>query len=1014
MDLTLEDLAIAYRKAKVDLYYSNDPRRLELLEFEDSLEFNLQHLLAKLHGNSMDWIDDPSFLGTWGVLPKSLKIDHRDAPFTHSDPYSEWAAVVDNEGLRSPTAEFRLMSRCSIEMHVFSALWIWKVGSKLDAALPNSAIGNRLRRTHTGEPNMFASGSFQPYLTPFRRWRDNALGEMSNALARGESVVAITADVTAFFHNLDAEFLGSPVFVRDTLGVALDDTEEKLHFLFVRALVAWRAHVSELLGARVGGLPVGLPASGLVANLALIELDRVIEQQVKPLHYGRYVDDIMLVLPAGPNLRSEEEVWEWIFDRSLGLLSWDEKYTESRRVVFSSPNLAESSVVFDNRKNRVLQISGPTGQVLVDSIARTIHDRASEWRALPDLPLDAHDVATDVVTATEAGGDAADSLRKADVLSARRAGFAIKIRDLEAYERDLEPGSWAEHRRAFVDAVCNHIIVPQRYFELSAYLPRVVRLLVACGDHESLVRVMGSIAKLFDEVSAHCVLTLTAVNDQAAIAPMILSRWAGQLHWMLEESIAAAIPNPMSVSQIAELRSSISTVGGHAQSHWLKSRELERKHARLFTRDLGHLPFRLALLPEELVGTRGIPDFRKTPTDGAIASLLPELVSDGLEALAELFQVPGSQRHDWPPGSLEKAPGLAFATRPLGVSEIYIATRPLDVNTLTASIRKLLIERALLMLRGFSAGDRLPVVVDDTERPGGTKIVVGNGSASRSIRVALGVFETTQTSWTSSVVGTPDLTVGRYHALIHMLNELLKRPDGVDYLLLPELSIPARWFVRIAQKLRGVGINLIAGVEYLHASGDEVRNQTWLSLRHDGLGFPVSVVVRQDKQKPAYDEELNLHDVARKVLVPHVSFSQPPVVAHGALRFATLICSELTNITYRASLRGAIDALFVPEWNRDLNTFEALVESAALDIHAYIAQSNNRVYGDSRVRAPRSDVWLRDVVRVTGGVRDYVVIADLDIHELRAHQSAHRVRHGSFKPVPDGFKLSADRRVLPN
>ena len=49
----------------------------------------------------------------------------------------------------------------------------------------------------------------------------------------------------------------------------------------------------------------------------------------------------------------------------------------------------------------------------------------------------------------------------------------------------------------------------------------------------------------------------------------------------------------------------------------------------------------------------------------------------------------------------------------------------------------------------------------------------------------------------------------------------------------------------------------------------------------------------------------------------------PPIIQHGDFRFALLVCSELTNISYRAALRGKVDALFVPEWNPDTETFNA-------------------------------------------------------------------------------------------
>ena len=108
-----------------------------------------------------------------------------------------------------------------------------------------------------------------------------------------------------------------------------------------------------------------------------------------------------------------------------------------------------------------------------------------------------------------------------------------------------------------------------------------------------------------------------------------------------------------------------------------------------------------------------------------------------------------------------------------------------------------------------------------------------------------------------------------------------------------------------------------------------------------------------------------------------------------------------------------VDALFVPEWNQDTETFNALVESAALDIHAYVIQCNDRQYGDSRIRAPYKDSWKRDVLKVKGGITDYCVIGEIDIQALRRFQSSHRSPTGPFKPVPDGFKISKTRKILP-
>ena len=175
------------------------------------------------------------------------------------------------------------------------------------------------------------------------------------------------------------------------------------------------------------------------------------------------------------------------------------------------------------------------------------------------------------------------------------------------------------------------------------------------------------------------------------------------------------------------------------------------------------------------------------------------------------------------------------------------------------------------------------------------------------------------------------------------------------------------------------------------------------------------MIYRQDKQRPALHEELELQRLAGLEMKPDKVWKTPPIIQHGDLRFSMLICSELTNIRYRADLRGKVDALFVPEWNPDTETFNALVESAALDVHAYIIQCNDRQYGDSRIRAPYKDSWNRDVLRVKGGVTDYCVIGEIDVQALRQFQSSQRSPGKPFKPVPDGFNDAMDhqRKVLP-
>jgi hypothetical protein len=994
---TLMDLGTAYRKAKVDLYYSTNPSLLEIADYEVHLEERLESLLSRLNGESEEWVSESTFTGTHTFLPKSVGFKIEDTVqggVRFSNPAVAWRDACKSAA--RPVAQFRLTAQCTLDFHVLSSLWIAKVGHRFDWHLSSSAYGNRLRRKRDGEVNALSLGSFSPYLAPFRKWRDNGLRAMRSALEENKKVVALTADVTSFYHQLDPSFLLNSDFL-GMLKLDLSPAEHKLNRLFVTALKAWSG--ASLLGK---GLPVGLPASAVVANMALIELDRIMEQEIVPLYYGRYVDDVMLVMENGAEFQSSGDVWEWIFKRSDEKLKWtgsgDADVENYAGVSFESSYLKNSEINFSNEKNRIFLLEGESGMVLVESIARQVHERASEWRSLPNLPEMPGAIATDMVAATQTDGELADNLRKADSLTMRRAGFALKLRSFEAYERDLEPASWELHRKAFYRAFIDHVLILPSFFDLATYLPRVVRLATISKDFDYLADIVGALVSLYREVKKSCDVIVKGGQKLQVNSEDVLSSWWKQLFASVDEAIIAAFPTKLSPADEKKWLDDFASLKFNSLmiNDWSIDK-IQRTQIRLFDHDLAHVPRRFASLPKELVSPRGI------PTDPAcqmidVGTLLQPEVCEGLASVGTWLEWKGK----------ETPLGVAFSTRPYNLAEIYmVAKSPFDETSQDS------LNAAVLALRGFKMMGKMPYMLAENGPSSPQTLLVQTSRKSDKKRVALGSWKTHYDSWTASVMEHADPNRDRYLRLTTLVNRLISEPNGVAYLVLPELSMPARWFVRIAQKLQARGISLIAGVEYLHTSPGVVHNQTWTSLIHDGLGFPSMMIYQQDKQRPAHGEEKELHRLREVTMEPRVDWKSPPVIRHGDFSFALLICSELTNIKYRAALSGQVDALFVPEWNKDIGTFDSLVESASLDMHAYIIQCNDRQYGDSRIRAPYKDSWRRDVVRLKGGARDYMVVGDIDVDSLRQFQSSHRSPDAPFKPVPDGFVMAPHRTRLP-
>jgi hypothetical protein len=991
-----QDLALAYRKAKVDLYYMGQPCSEKLVEYEQDLSSRLENLQQQIATEENPYFSSKGFLGGYTLVPHKLEFDDSKgtdskSSFVESDPWKRWQSSVEKHPFQW-TAEFRLMAQPSMSLVVFSTYWIQAVGHLYDACLNDEHVkGNRLRRTRAEDRrlNPLSLGTFEPYLHKYREWQDGALQAMRSGLKDGKKLIAITADLSSFYHELNPGFLLKSEFL-NLLDIKLSEDQNKLTRQLITALESW-AQLTPLKR----GLPVGLPVSALIANLALFELDQLFLREVAPLHYGRYVDDIILVFENHNDFQSGNEVWEWIERRCKGKLETDENL-----IRFCPDYHSESSIVFNTGKNKIFNLTGDSGVNLVDTVERQIRERSSEWRSLPDLPESADAIASKLYVAIQQNGERADTLRKADHVSLKRADFAILLRDHESYGRDLAPEQWETQRSAFFEAAFRYLFVPEQLFELYKYLARILKLAISCGDFEQFFKML----KRLDEILRDGGKVEKTIkhgngkpdeNQETVRLPQetILKVWKQQLSELITESVYAAFP-----LRITEELKTSWTKAAKEHASDLITFDFERIISRsqeYFCHDLGHVPFRSMAFPSTM---RPATLSRKRLAQMVPrwdSRALPKGITEGVEALAVET------------GFGKKIPvAYAFPTRPFSLAELYLILP----DPFTSDGQEIL-KKVLLGTRGFMPDDGMP---SERVYKNQRTIEFPFIRTERNPQIAITSWLTKDESWMAAVCKHPEPDPSRYQRLNRLVNSILNQHLQVDYLLFPELSIPAKWVLRIAMKLHHRRISLIAGVDYIHAKGKKVSNQVWACFPHDCFGFPSLALYRQDKQRPAKNEREELDNKGYQ-MIPEKPWRKPPVIRHGGFCFAMLICSELTNVTYRSNLRGKIDALFVPEWNQDLETFNSLVEATALDIHCFVVQCNNRAYGDSRVRVPHKEGWMRDMIRLKGGKNDYFVIGEIGIQSLRAFQSSLHSPDKPFKPTPDGFSavMASARKTLP-
>ena len=263
----------------------------------------------------------------------------------------------------------------------------------------------------------------------------------------------------------------------------------------------------------------------------------------------------------------------------------------------------------------------------------------------------------------------------------------------------------------------------------------------------------------------------------------------------------------------------------------------------------------------------------------------------------------------------------------------------------------------------------------------------------------------------------------RFRTIATGINSIIEKGKNIDYIVIHELALPLRWFVSFGKHCANHGISLISGIAYRVTDKKKClcKNEVWFSLTCGKGVFKRPVLIKEEKQTFAREEEFLLSSQFSYKQDTRLPVPRHSVIKHGAFAFSTLVCSELMDIFNRSRLCGLIDALFILAWNKDIGSFGSIIESSALDLHAFIVQSNNNAYGDSRIRSPEKDSWRRDVLRIRGGLGVYGLIGQLDVPALREFQQnwdaevyfaepskgdpPEYKNKRRFKPMPPGYKL---------
>jgi len=1018
-NLNLSDMLVAYRKAKADNFFENSfPSSLKFATYEVNLIENLEQLLRELQSNN-GFETNERLLGEPRLMPKKMTFDSNTGQIKEhihfSDPAREFESIKSHNKLKT---EYRVFGDFPVNTHIISALWINMIGCKFDAVLSNAVYGARLRRFRNNDDNKLKSfhikaiGSFEPYFYRYQKWRKDGLKAIRDNL-HNKSVIAASLDLDNFFHNIDPEFFSSESFLKEIFGenlIKLSEYEGQFNLQMSKFLKRWSDKAGSYLNniSFNGGLALGLTVSRIISNIILYKLDKLIHEKITPIHYGRYVDDLFLVILDPGNVTSIDKLMEYLKNK-IGenyVTNKDKKW----KIELGSEYQKTSQLQFQTNKQKLFILEGQSGYDLLDSIEKEIIELSSEHRLMPMPDQLDETTSAKVLSASNSTREHPDSLHRADGLTIRRLSWSLQLSHFELLARDLPSNVWKKERKEFFQFVKNHIIRTDKIFEFYNHLPRILGFAVKQGELEVALDIINCTFKCFEIPDDIDKIDIKINGDE--ITSQSKSVVYNEIQKSLSEAYLEAIIKYLDISKYYNKKKELkfSQKDEKIINNILKKINFSGLNIDIFSESKKMLRFDLAVTPyKEFLSKSYAGEFLQKINSDKEKIIFSEFEKANLldvEDLKEFLTNRQNVIHN-----VDIYSPYIFPTRPFTPEEIAsISPECIWSSELGEISPKSIWSKYVQVLRGVCVKPDLYA-----GRSSGEKRIIKVGSLLKDkVVVAITSLYTSDQDLAYSSCGKPSLTLDRYKRISKLINKAIQLTPKPDYLIFPELSIPIDWIPSISNRLLKSGISLIAGTEYREKKGNKIFSEACLCLIDNSLGYTASLRIWQPKLNPAVDEEFKL--ISKYGKSWWYDNKIKPIYNHNNFYFGVMVCSELQNSKSRINYQGKIDALMVLSWNKDINTFSSLIESSALDIHAYIVMANNRKYGDSRIRVPSKQEFKRDLVRLKGGENDFLVSAELDIDALRAFQS--RAKRWSsdddpFKPVPEGFDISQGRRKKP-
>lgn len=1034
-----DDIIDAYRKLKTYFYYDNSnlfmKRKIADFEYKNEDIESIFEQLSEILNTKSENIDDYFITKQSNSKEKSVDFYLLPKSFENNILDEKCKNIIITNRYTSEVYEFskfNFLIDIPIELHIINVLWIIKLGYLLDAdycyysdKYTSSCYANRLEIDEDKKQILPGNKLFKLYSTQYQKWRDDCIEATEDLLNNHKkNAIIISLDIKRYYPSVKLNYEDVNIalkqrsnrkqfekynFLTNLLGNIRDEYIKQIK----NKIIKGESNSKEILPSETP-IPIGMLSSNIVANWYLKDFDKKLTKQIKPIYYGRYVDDMLIVLENTGGCGKENcDRTNCIKNRKLTTKSIIEKYfskeikepilkldktANDKNDVEYNINTHGCKLNIQEKKIKLFVFDTNGTKAMLLKFKDNLRKHSSEFRFLPDEDRIEEDFVQNSYSIDYC--DTINKLRSVDSYQldkfkistylAKQLTLAKYAKDSKYYTKTKEELLYAFSGRLGLDLYC--------------YWDKVLTYFLLNNDEKAIYEFIKKINIGIERISYKSTIFKDYIEDKIKkelekylkeALYLTLSLYPQYIYKKIEDKNNKLVLKNL-FYKLNETKNYFSDKYNDIVAAYRKS--LMIKHKYCFMPIINYLELSSDNKDYSFLNNDFIKCMKKEGFKLDIKKLKFNPRNFTIEdiLLLQYYQC-----------CIENTKSIKNIHDDAVKNYIALNLEQYNFENDTCFYNK----------KQTAVKNYLKKILLLNNEETYYKVNIDNNNENENInlsKVRFGLYNTkvTDSDITTNLKGNLNLTFKDLQKLIKFLNMSIQtNASKANIIVFPEVSIPIQWLGLLSDFSKKHNIAIICGLKHIIDPEHYIAQNYIATLLPFKIGYKKDCYITFRLKKwyaPSEEKEIKKYNLS----VPQNATATKNILfIWNNLHFAVYDCFELADIKFRSEFKSKVDFIVGCEWNKDIKYFTNITEAATRDLHCYVIQVNTSQFGDSKIIAPKKSNEMT-ILNIKGG-DDNILIGEVNIEDLRKFQRKETLyleeKDKIFKTLPPDFNKNVSR-----